>query len=77
MTKEKEENRVLMVYRDYKELLKCAILEIAPLIQKENDIYRLDNLKKVWDCYCDIQKRFNNMFAYLVSNHPRRTAPST
>jgi hypothetical protein len=26
VTKEKEENRVLMVYRDYKEILKTALL---------------------------------------------------
>jgi hypothetical protein len=66
----------MMVYKDYKDLLKCAVLEIAPLIQKENDIYRLANLKKVWDCYCDIQKRLNNMFAYLVSGALVRTVPS-
>lgn len=55
-----------MVYKDYKDLLKCAILEISPLVQKENDIYRLGSLKKIWDCYMDIQRRLNHMFSYLV-----------
>ena len=40
-----------MVYKDYKDLLKCAILDISPLVNKENDIYRLASLKKIWDCY--------------------------
>lgn len=68
MTKEKEENRVQMVYKDYKDIMKCAVLEISPLLLEEKDIYRLDILKKIWDCFSDIQKRLNNMFAYLVSN---------
>lgn len=73
MTKEKEENRVLMVYKDYKDLLKCAVLDISPLLHKENDIYRLANLKKIWDCYSEIQRRLNNMFSYLVLDDLCRT----
>ena len=66
-----------MVYKDYKDLLKCAILEISPLLQKENDIYRLVSLKKIWDCYSDIQRRLNHMFSYLVSPSPFRIGLST
>lgn len=39
---------------------------MCPIVGEERDIYRLDALRKVWDAYCDIQKRLNNMFAYLV-----------
>lgn len=56
-----------MVYKDYKDLLKTALLEMAPLLNQEKDVYRLDALRKVWEAYCDIQKRLNNMFAYLVT----------
>ena len=55
-----------MVYRDYKELLKGALLGMAPLLLEEKDICRLALLLKVWEAYCDIQKRLGNMFAYLV-----------
>ena len=33
ITKEREENRVMMVYKDYKDLLKATLLELAPLLQ--------------------------------------------
>jgi hypothetical protein len=68
LTKEKEENRVLMVYKDYKDLLKAAILDMAPLLNEEKDIYRLGALRKIWEAYSDMQRRLNNMFAYLVRN---------
>jgi len=55
-----------MVYKDYKDILKTALLEMCPVLAEERDVYRLDALRKVWDAYCDIQKRLNNMFAYLV-----------
>jgi hypothetical protein len=55
-----------MVYKDYKDLLKAALLEMAPLLNEEKDVYRLAALRKVWEAYSDMQKRLNNMFAYLV-----------
>ena len=55
-----------MVYRDYKELLKTGLMEMAPLLNDEKDVYRLSMLHKIWEAYCEMQKRLNNMFAYLV-----------
>lgn len=55
-----------MVYKDYKDLLKAALLEMAPLLNEEKDVCRLAALRKVWEAYSDMQKRLNNMFAYLV-----------
>lgn len=55
-----------MVYKDYKDLLKTALVEMSPLLYEEKDVYKLGALRKIWDAYCDMQKRINNMFAYLV-----------
>ena len=66
-----------MVYKEYKELLKAGLLDIAPLLQEEKEVYRLGTLRKVWDCYCDMQKRLANMFAYLVPLLIARTDPSS
>jgi hypothetical protein len=52
LTNDKEENRVLMVYKDYKDLLKTALLEMAPLLNDEKDVYRLHMLHKIWETYC-------------------------
>ena len=48
LTKEKEENRVIMVYKDYKDLLKSALLDMAPLLNEEKDVYKLGVLRKIW-----------------------------
>lgn len=55
-----------MVYKDYKDLLKSALLEMAPLLNEEKDVNRLGALRKIWEAYVDMQRRLNNMFAYLV-----------
>jgi hypothetical protein len=57
---------ISMVYRDYKEILKMALLDMCQLINDEKDIYRLLVVRKIWDAYTDIQKRLTNMFSYLV-----------
>lgn len=66
-----------MVYRDYKDLLKTALLEMAPLLNYEKDVYRLGALRKLWEAYADMQRRLNNMFAYLVESVRRRTGLTT
>ena len=40
---------------------------MAPLLNEEKDVYRLNILHKIWEAYCEMQKRLNNMFAYLVT----------
>lgn len=61
-----EETRVLMVYKDYKEMLKGALLIMAREFNKERDICKIKVLKMIWDAYEDILKRLKHMFAYLV-----------
>jgi hypothetical protein len=66
-----------MVYRDYKELLKTALLEMAPLLNEEKDVYRLDALRKIWEAYSEMSRRMNNMFSYLVQLSSSRTDRTT
>ena len=67
----------MMVYKDYKDLLKTTLLELSPLMLEEKEIYKLGTLRKIWDCYTDIQKRLTNMFAYLVLAVSPRIDPSS
>jgi hypothetical protein len=66
-----------MVYKDYKDILKTALLDMCPLLNEERDTYRLDALRKIWEAYCDIQKRLKHMFAYLVGTSLCRIGLST
>lgn len=65
--REIEETRVLMVYKDYKDMLKAALLAMGKELAKERDVCKLRVLRMVWDAYEDILKRLKHMFAYLVS----------
>jgi hypothetical protein len=55
-----------MVYKDYKELLRTALLTMTKNIFHERDIYKLRLLRQIWDAFDDIMKRLKHMFAYLV-----------
>ena len=56
-----------MVYKDFKDILKNALLSMCQELRNEKDIYKLSYLRKIWEAYCDILKRMMHMFAYLVS----------
>lgn len=62
-----EESRVAMVYRDFKEILKTALLAMSKELAQERDIYRLQMLRKIFDAYEDILKKLRHMFAFLVT----------
>lgn len=57
-----------MVYKDYKEMLKTALLTMSKEMLHERDIYKLKMLRKIFDAYEDILKRLKHMFSYLVSS---------
>ena len=55
-----------MVFRDYQDILKNALIAMAREIVQERDVYRLKVLRRVFDAYEDILKRLKHMFAFLV-----------
>lgn len=56
-----------MVYKDYQDILKNAVVMMSKRIVEERDVYRLKILRKVCDAYEDILKRLKHMFAILVT----------
>lgn len=55
-----------MVYKDYKDMLKGALMTMGRELNKERDVCKVRVLKMIWDAYEDIMKRLKHMFAYLV-----------
>lgn len=56
-----------MVYKDYKDMLKSALITMAKQLNKERDVCKVRVLRMIWDAYEDIVKRLKHMFAYLVT----------